>query len=81
MSRSTAKSTELSLIVSQALVRYSSKELAPIIEELGGKQPSILPGYRIKIIDGNNLAATEHRLSVLRDVSGGPLPGKSCFGA
>jgi Transposase DDE domain len=63
--------------VSQALVRYSSKELAPIIEELGGKQPPILPGYRIKIIDGNNLAATEHRLSVLRDVYGGPLPGKS----
>jgi Transposase DDE domain len=63
--------------VSQALVRYSSRELAPIIEELGGKQPPILPGYRIKIIDGNNLAATEHRLSVLRDVYGGPLPGKS----
>lgn len=63
--------------VSQALVRYSSKELAPIVEELRGKQPPILPGYRIKIIDGNNIAATEHRLSVLREVEGGPLPGKS----
>ncbi|MTJ50818.1 transposase, partial [Dolichospermum sp. UHCC 0259] len=63
--------------VSQALLRYSSNQLAPIVEELGGKQPEILPGYRIKIIDGNNLAATEHRLSVLRNVEGGPLPGKS----
>lgn len=63
--------------VSQALVRYSSEQLAPIVEELGGKQPEILPGYRIKIIDGNNLAATEHRLSVLRSISGEPLPGKS----
>ncbi|MEA5554573.1 hypothetical protein VB713_26960 [Anabaena cylindrica UHCC 0172] len=53
--------------VSQALVRYSSHQLAPIVEELGGKQPEILPGYRIKIIDGNNLATTEHRLSVLRN--------------
>lgn len=63
--------------VSQALVRYSSAELAPIVSELGGKQRAILPGYRIKIIDGNNLAATDHRLSVLRSVEGGPLPGKS----
>jgi hypothetical protein len=40
--------------VSQALVRYSSEQLAPIIEELGGKQPEILPGFRLKIIDGND---------------------------
>ncbi|MBD2771760.1 hypothetical protein [Iningainema tapete] len=63
--------------VSQTLVRYSSEQLAPIIEELGVKQPEILPGFRVKIIDGNNLGATQHRLSVLRDVAGGPLPGKS----
>jgi hypothetical protein len=54
-----------------------SIQLAPIIEELAGKQPEILPGYRVKVIDGNNLAASEHRLSVLRHVEGGPLPGKS----
>jgi hypothetical protein len=63
--------------VSQALVRYSGEQLAPIVEELKGKQPEILPGYRVKVIDGNNLGATQHRLSVLRDIAGGPLPGKS----
>lgn len=63
--------------VSQALVRYSSKELGPIVEELGAKNPAIMPGLRVKIIDGNNLGKTEHRLSVLREVEGGPLPGKS----
>jgi len=63
--------------VSQALVRYSSEQLAPIVKEIGGKQPEILPGYRVKIIDGNDLAATQHRLSILRDIAGGPLPGKS----
>lgn len=58
-------------------MRYSGQQLSPIVEELGGQQPEILPGYRVKIIDGNNLGATQHRLSVLRDVSGGLLPGKS----
>lgn len=63
--------------VSQALVRYSAQELGSVIEELGGKLPPPLPGYRVKIIDGNALGATEHRLEVLRDVVSGPLPGKS----
>lgn len=57
-------------------MRYSSSQLAPIVEELGGKQPQILPGYRIKVVDGNSLGATEHRLSVLQSAAGA-LPGKS----
>ena len=36
-----------------------------------------MPGYRAKILDGNGLGATEHRLSVLLDTSAGALPGKS----
>jgi hypothetical protein len=62
---------------SQALVRYSAQELGSVIEELKGKLPPQLPGYRVKIIDGNALGATDHRLEVLRDVVSGPLPGKS----
>jgi hypothetical protein len=58
--------------VSQALVRYSASELAPIIETLGGQTQELLPGYRVKILDGNNLGATEHRIEVLRTVRGGP---------
>jgi IS4 transposase len=34
-------------------------------------------GYRVKIVDGNCRAATEHRLKELRDVEAGALPGKS----
>jgi hypothetical protein len=63
--------------VSQALVRHSAQELGAVIEELGGNLPAQVPGYRVKIIDGNALGATEHRLEVLRDVVSGPLPGKS----
>ena len=39
--------------------------------------PDLLPGYRIKIIDGNAIAATEHRLKPLRDINSAPLPGQS----
>jgi len=63
--------------VSQALVRYSAQELAPLMMELDGQLPELLAGYRVKIVDGNTVGATEHRLEVLRKVGGGPLPGKS----
>ncbi len=63
--------------VSQALVRYSAREMKTFIEEVGGQRPELLPGYRLRILDGNNLGATEHRLSVLLDTRAGALPGKS----
>ena len=36
-----------------------------------------LEGYRVKIVDGNCLAASEHRLKALREATGRALPGKS----
>jgi IS4 transposase len=62
---------------SAELVRYSARLLAPLIAHVGGVRQPWLEGYRIKIVDGNCLEATEHRLKVLRDVSAGALPGKS----
>jgi IS4 transposase len=62
---------------SAALVRYSATTLAPVIERLDKGRASWLEGYRIKIIDGNCLAATEHRLKPLRGLRAGALPGKS----
>jgi IS4 transposase len=38
------------------------------------RQPT-LAGYRTKILDGNHLAATEHRIAELRTIAAGPLPG------
>ncbi|MGH9893290.1 MAG: IS4/IS5 family transposase, partial [bacterium] len=63
--------------VSAALVRETGREVAAVIEEMGGQVPALLPGYRVKILDGNAIAATEHRLRELRSHSAGPLPGKS----
>jgi len=51
--------------------------LTPLIEQLDGKRAPWLPGYRVKIIDGNCIEASERRLKALRGVQGGALPGKS----
>jgi hypothetical protein len=62
---------------SAALVRYSATEFQPLITELAGERAAWLPGYRIKILDGNCIEASERRLKVLRAVQAGALPGKS----
>ena len=62
---------------SAELVRYSAAELAPLIEQLDGVRAPWLPGYRVKIVDGNCIEASDRRLKALREVQGGALPGKS----
>ena len=71
------KLNRLEPVVSQALVRDTASKLKVIIETVGISIPSLLPGYKVKILDGNALGATEHRLAVLRKTGAGPLPGKS----
>lgn len=62
---------------SAALVRYVAKESEALIRELKAELPALLPGYRTKLLDGNCIEATHHRLKVLRDTKAGALPGKS----
>ncbi len=62
---------------SAELVRYSAIESEALIKELGGGIENPLPGYRIKILDGNCLEASEHRIKELRELTAGALPGKS----
>src|SRR3954452_24879389 len=66
----------MELGVSAALVRDSAARLAPVIDELDARHASWLPGYRVRILDGNHLSATERRLVALRDAWDSPLPGK-----
>jgi IS4 transposase len=63
--------------VSAALLRETAAELGQLIQQMGGSASPLLAGYETRILDGNALAATEHRLSVLRSVAAAPLPGKS----
>ena len=62
---------------SAALVRYSAAEVMPLMTQLDGERAPWLPGYRVKILDGNCIEASERRLKVLREVQAGALPGKS----
>ena len=67
----------MELGISQALVRYSASNLQPVISELEVSATKLLPGYELRIADGNHLGATEHRLKVLRNNLSRPLPGQS----
>jgi IS4 transposase len=62
---------------SAELVRYAAGQIQPLIEQLGGSQEPLMPGFNVKLLDGNCIAATEHRIKELRSLSAGPLPGKS----
>jgi IS4 transposase len=66
----------MELGVSAAIVRDSAQRAEAVIDELKARRAPWLPGYRIRIIDGNHLSATEHRLEPLRDTWAAPLPGK-----
>jgi len=62
---------------SAGLVRYAANQVEPIIKKLGGTIRSPLPGLRIKLLDGNCIEKSQHRIEDLRFISAGPLPGKS----
>lgn len=63
--------------VSAELVRHVAGRCQALIAELGGACQGLLPGHRVRILDGNHLAATQKRLQVSRGHSAGPLPGQS----
>lgn len=59
------------------LVRHTAQRLGPVIRAMGGAEPDPLPGYRVKVLDGNHLGKTQRRIKPLRDVVAGPLPGQA----
>ncbi len=69
------KLQHVELPVSAALVQDSAAQVTPVIAALRAALPPLLPGYRVRILDGNHLAATEHRLEELRLTWAAPLPG------
>jgi Transposase DDE domain len=69
------KLQHVELPVSAALVQDSAHRVGPVIDALQAAEPPLLRGYRVKFLDGNHLAATEHRLPELRTTWAAPLPG------
>ncbi len=65
--------------VLEALVRGSAERLAPVVAAVGQGAGSgaSLPGWQVRILDGNHLPASEKRLAPLRDHRGAALPGQA----
>jgi IS4 transposase len=61
--------------LSAALVQSTAERLSVVIQSMNGGRTPLLPGYHVKILDGNHLAGTEHRLKELRTIRAGALPG------
>ncbi len=61
--------------VSRQMVRQTAMRMADVVAQLAPRRQPLLAGYRTKILDGNHLAATEHRIEELRTIAAGPLPG------
>lgn len=59
------------------LVRFTAQESTALIDQLQGTRTPLLPRYRVKILDGNHLSGTDHRLDVLKGTKAGALPGQS----
>jgi hypothetical protein len=61
--------------VSAELVRDSARQAGAVIEALNAKLAPWLEGYQCRVLDGNHLSATEHRIEELRTTWAAPLPG------
>jgi hypothetical protein len=61
--------------VSGVLVGHTAKRLEKIIHGMEAEIPPLLPGYRVKILDGNHLRRSQRRLKPLREINSAPLPG------
>src|SRR5690625_2859872 len=66
------KRTEPSFL--RALIQGSARRLRPLLGS-PADTPAALPGYRLRVLDGNHLPASEKRSKALRGEVGAALPG------
>lgn len=71
------KLKHMELEVPAALVKYSAEALLPCIKAMGSQAPPFLPRYRVRVLDGNHLTGTEHRIFELRRFLAAALPGQA----
>jgi hypothetical protein len=62
--------------IAAAVVRHSAPRARALIAAAGALRPEPIDGYACRILDGNALAGTEHRIAPLRDLGAAGLPGK-----
>jgi IS4 transposase len=61
--------------VVRAMVQQSAQRLSPVVAAMKGEDAGWAPGYRVRIVDGNHLPATDKRVKPLRGFRGAALPG------
>jgi Transposase DDE domain len=69
------KLKHLELPTAAGLVAYAGRELGACLRQMPSPPPPLLPGYRVRVLDGNHLAGTEHRVEALRRYRAAALPG------
>jgi hypothetical protein len=63
--------------VSAAIVRETARRARELISAAGGLLPEPVPGYATRVLDGNILTGTDHRIAELRSTRSAALPGMS----
>lgn len=66
----------MELGVSGALVADSAAQAGSVIAAMNAQLPSWLPGFRIRVLDGNLLSKTQRRVKELRQTWAAGLPGR-----
>jgi Transposase DDE domain len=69
------KLKHLELQTAAGLVAYAGRELGACLQQMPSPPSPLLPGYRVRVLDGNHLAGTEHRVKELRRYRAAALPG------
>lgn len=67
----------MELAVTEEIVRLAAAQARRLIAAGGGLAPEPIPGYPARILDGNVLAGSEHRIEPLRTTWAAGLPGRS----
>jgi IS4 transposase len=71
------KLNRMELAIPVAIVRHTAGRARELIVAAGALMPELIPGYASRILDGNALSGTEHRIEPLRDLGAAGLPGKA----
>lgn len=71
------KLNHLELSTLENLVSTTASNMIACGREMRVLQPPLIPGYDCRILDGNVLAGTEHRIKELRRTNAAALPGRS----
>ena len=63
--------------IAAAVIRHTATQARAVIAAAEGLRDEPIPGYHARVLDGNALAGTEHRIQPLRGLRAAGLPGKS----